>query len=97
MLRHADRDGGRHERADFFSDAARDRLGGERVGADQDGRPVLLGLADRPDDAGPGLEILLDELQGIELKLHGMLLSRLLRSCRLGFTQSALAVDGEDA
>ena len=62
--------------ADFFADAAGDHLGGERVRADQAGRAVLLGRADRDDDPGLGLEILLDELPRLELKLHGTTLLR---------------------
>src|SRR6185503_6350516 len=71
MLGHADRDRGRHQRAHLLADAAADHLGGQRVGPDQPGRPMLLRRADRDDDAGPGLEILFDELPSLELKLHG--------------------------
>ena len=67
MLRHADGNRRRHQGARLLAGAAADHLGGERVGADQAGRPVLLGRADRDDDAGLGLEIVLDERPGLEL------------------------------
>ena len=70
MLRHADRDGRRHQRAYFLADAAADHLRGQRVGADQAGRTMLLGRADRDDDAGLGLEIVVDEFPRLELQLH---------------------------
>ena len=70
MLRHADGNGRRHQRAHLFARATADHLGGERVGADKAGRPMLLGRADRDDDPGLGLEIVVDELPGFELKLH---------------------------
>jgi hypothetical protein len=35
MLRHADRNGGCHQRFGGFADAARDDLGADRIGADQ--------------------------------------------------------------
>ena len=70
MLRHADRNGRRHQRAHLLAGAAGDHLGGQRVGADQARGAMLLGRADGDDDAGLGLEIVVDELPGFELKLH---------------------------
>src|SRR5476651_1019299 len=94
MLRHADRDRWRHQGADLFADAAADHLGGERVGADQAGRAVLLGRADRNDDAGLALEILFDELPSLELDLHVLTprSKRVRRSYRT-FAKIALAID----
>ena len=40
------------------------------VRAHQPVGPVLLGRADRDDDAGLGLEVVVDELSRLELKLH---------------------------
>src|SRR5438270_562188 len=42
VLRHADRDGRSYQRADLLADTAADHLGGQRIGADQPGRAVLL-------------------------------------------------------
>jgi hypothetical protein len=43
MLRHADGNGRRHQCAHLLARTARDHLGGERVGADQASRAMLLG------------------------------------------------------
>ncbi len=70
MLRHADRYGRRDQGAGLLAHAREADLPGERVGADQPGRAVLLGRADRHDDPGAPLEIGFDLGPGGKLKLH---------------------------
>jgi hypothetical protein len=41
-----------------------------RIGADQAGRPMLLGRADRQDNAAARSEIRLDLDPGLQLELH---------------------------
>src|SRR6185312_7210942 len=67
MLRVADIDGRPDQRAHRLADAGADCLGADRVGADEAVRPVLLGRADRHDDALGCLEIILDLLPGLEM------------------------------
>ena len=71
VLRHADGERGRHQAADLVADAARDEFRVQVVGADQAVRPVLLGGADRDDDAARGAQIVLDLVPGGQRELHG--------------------------
>jgi hypothetical protein len=68
MLRHADAQGGGDEGAGALGDAARHGLGADRVRPDESVGPVLLGGADRDDDAGGRAQVALDLLPGAELK-----------------------------
>ena len=70
MLGHPDRDGRSDERSSGLTDTPSDDLGADRVGADQAGRTVLLGRADRQDDAPARFEVGLDLHPSLQLQLH---------------------------
>ena len=70
MLRHADGQRRRDQAADLVADALGDEFRVQMVGADQTVRPVLLGGADRDDDAARGAQIFLDLVPGGQRKLH---------------------------
>ena len=70
VLRHADGERRRHQAVDLVADAFRDELRIQMIGADQPVRPMLLGGADRDDDAARGAQICLDFMPGGQGKLH---------------------------
>jgi len=71
MLRVADIDRRADQRARGLADARRDRLGADRVRADEAVGTVLLGRADGHDDALGVAEIGLDLFPGLEMEQHG--------------------------
>ncbi len=71
VLRHADADGRADQGAERLADLPADEFGADRVRADQPVRPVLLGRADRDDDALGVLEIGVDLFPGLQMQLHG--------------------------
>ena len=70
VRRHADTDGRPDETAGRLADTQRDFLGADRIGADQPVGAVLLGGADRQDDAARRLQIVFDLGPGAKLKAH---------------------------
>jgi hypothetical protein len=53
-----------------LADTPYNHLGADRVGADQADRAVLLGRADRHDDAATRPKISIDLRPGLQLQLH---------------------------
>src|SRR5262249_19117911 len=82
-LRHADAGGRAGEGADPLAAAAPDPLPADRIGADEAVRPVLLGRADRNDDAFGALKIGLDLFPGLKMQLHRILIFRDYRLLRM--------------
>jgi hypothetical protein len=84
VLRHADGERWRHQRADLVTHAFGDELRVEMVGADQTVRPVLFGGADRDDDGARGPQIFLDLMPGGQRELHRFSpdVGLILQSCR---------------
>ena len=66
----ANRNGGRHQRFGGFTNAARNDLGADRIGANQTDWSVLLGRPNWYDDYAARSQISLDLDLALQLQLH---------------------------
>ena len=76
MLRHPKGNGRSDQGIGSLADAAGDRLGADRIGADQPDRSMLLGRADRQDHGAARPQIGLDFRPTQQLQLHKRCLAR---------------------